>query len=359
MNQVQQLELENFTAFRHASFVFSPGINVLIGENSTGKTHILKLLYSLLQTAASEPNKKSHTLEKVTAVFKPEASDFSKLVNYTARSAEQLSISLKHTQITLALHSQIPVKSIPQIKITNEQLAPLWPSGQGLQKMFLYLPNREVLSIYPGFIAAYRNRELSFDETYYDLCVALNASLLRDEKFQSVRHLVQPLEQILVDADKITKQNDYFYINMPDAGNLQADLAAEGYRKLAALVYLIRNGSLAPGHILFWDEPEANLNPKLVKVVVDFLIELAHAGIQIFLATHDYLLSHELSLRAEYDQFKEIKFFSLYRESVADGVQVESGNSLVDINHNPILDSYVAHSEREDSLFYDLAASLP
>jgi energy-coupling factor transporter ATP-binding protein EcfA2 len=354
MNTVQRLELENFTAFRRANFTFSPGINVLIGENSTGKTHILKLLYSLLQTAASEPTKKSHALDKVIAVFKPEASDFSKLVNYKAQPGEKLTILLNHVQLTLELNGQIPVKPISKIKITRGQIPLSWPpgQGQGLQKLFLYLPNREVLSINPGFIAAYLHRELSFDETYYDLCVALNASLLRDETYQEVRHLVQPLEQILVDANKITKKNDYFYIELPDAGNLQADLVAEGFRKLATLVYLIRNGSLAPGHILFWDEPEANLNPKLVKAVVDFLVELANAGVQIFLATHDYLLSYELSLRAEYNQFTDIKFFSLYRESGVDGVQVESGNSLADIVHNPILEGYVDHSEREDALFY-------
>jgi hypothetical protein len=40
----------------------------------------------------------------------------------------------------------------------------------------LFLPSREFLSAYEGFIAAYQARELSFDETYYDLCVALSAA---------------------------------------------------------------------------------------------------------------------------------------------------------------------------------------
>ena len=32
----------NFTVFDHAEFTFSPGVNVLIGKNGTGKTHVLK-----------------------------------------------------------------------------------------------------------------------------------------------------------------------------------------------------------------------------------------------------------------------------------------------------------------------------
>jgi predicted ATPase len=38
-----RLEIENFTAFEHAVFDFSSGVNVLIGENGTGKSHVLKL----------------------------------------------------------------------------------------------------------------------------------------------------------------------------------------------------------------------------------------------------------------------------------------------------------------------------
>ena len=40
----QTLALENFTAFKETSFEWSPGVNVLIGANGTGKTHIMKFI---------------------------------------------------------------------------------------------------------------------------------------------------------------------------------------------------------------------------------------------------------------------------------------------------------------------------
>ena len=40
---IKHLELKNFTAFRSLSIEFSPGINIIIGANNTGKTHLLKL----------------------------------------------------------------------------------------------------------------------------------------------------------------------------------------------------------------------------------------------------------------------------------------------------------------------------
>ena len=52
-NKIKQLKLENFTCFSKAEMDFSSGINVFIGENGTGKTHVLKILFSLLDSDVS------------------------------------------------------------------------------------------------------------------------------------------------------------------------------------------------------------------------------------------------------------------------------------------------------------------
>ena len=46
--KLRHLELHRFTAFETAKFEFTPGVNVLIGENGTGKSHVLKLIYVTL-----------------------------------------------------------------------------------------------------------------------------------------------------------------------------------------------------------------------------------------------------------------------------------------------------------------------
>ena len=66
---------------------------------------------------------------------------------------------------------------------------------------------------------------------------------------------------------------------------MEAHLVAEGLRKLASILYLILNGEINADTILFWDEPEANLNPALVKVVAKFIRVLQECGLQIFVAT--------------------------------------------------------------------------
>ena len=68
---------------------------------------------------------------------------------------------------------------------------------------------------------------------------------------------------------------------------------------LALLWLLIQNGTLSSGSVLFWDEPETNLNPKTFRT----LMALQRSGVQIFLATHDYVILKELDLqRGEDDE---------------------------------------------------------
>lgn len=40
------LKLQNFTAFAELDLAFSPGVNILVGENGTGKTHVMKVCYA-------------------------------------------------------------------------------------------------------------------------------------------------------------------------------------------------------------------------------------------------------------------------------------------------------------------------
>ena len=41
-----RIQLSRFTAFEQIEVEFSPGINVFIGRNGTGKTHLMKIGYA-------------------------------------------------------------------------------------------------------------------------------------------------------------------------------------------------------------------------------------------------------------------------------------------------------------------------
>ncbi len=348
--KVQQLILNQFTAFDEAEFNFCPGINVLIGANSTGKSHLMKIIYTLLKVCEVAQLHQTDSREKIEAlledklmgVFKPDA--VGRLVR-RGRGRRSGSVSLTYEKTKL----ELTVTTLNNIELTFERLPNPTPS--------VYLPAHEFLSSYEGFISAYLHRETAFDETYYDLSVALNRSPLRGPRFVEINNLITPLERAI--GGKVVQESGRFYVRLPE-GKLEAHLVAEGYRKLAGLIYLIGNGSLTQNGILYWDEPEANLNPKLVPVVVKILGILATSGVQVFIATHDYLLSQELSLLAEYKEPTQklpfldedyIRFFALHQPQRKAGVVVESGKTLVDIENNPILAEFAAHYDREAQLF--------
>ena len=58
---IDKLKLKNFTVFGECEIDFSPGVNVILGENGTGKTHLLKAIYSSLAWTQKLENKNKVT----------------------------------------------------------------------------------------------------------------------------------------------------------------------------------------------------------------------------------------------------------------------------------------------------------
>ena len=131
-------------------------------------------------------------------------------------------------------------------------------------------------------------------------------------------------------------------------------LVSEGYRKLGTIIYLISSGSLSNNSVLFWDEPETNMNPKMIQPVVNAIVELAKMGVQIFVTTHDYFVQQSFNMLSVYPENNpehlEIKFMSLYKDN--EKVAFECANELQNLQHNAILEEFDALYDREQRLIY-------
>lgn len=371
-NKIQRLELENFTCFAKAEMDFSSGINVFIGENGTGKTHVLKVLYgtiydsnnyfipsnnSIVTTKYNDSTNFSH-LKLVDRI-----SDY--LISYFNPESKSLKSMIRKNQIGLDLklkavfnNESIELNISPTNK--NEPIFKSVEEGSveyNTSRNFetstnsLFIPSNEMLSLYKGFISAYERRENSFDGTHYHLAKALDALPLRGQALEEAKPLLNDLNKE-IHAQVFNKNGQFFLILEDENIEIEAPLAAEGLKKLAQIIYLIQNGSLTKDTILFWDEPEVNLNPKYIKIVAKFLQTLAKNGVQIFVATHDYLLAHLLSLDAEYSEetaAPPMKFFSFYKGE--DGTEIEAADTIAGLQHNALLDEYAAYYDLEQALF--------
>ena len=349
---LKSASIKRFSLFSDVTLDFSPGLNVFIGRNGCGKSHMLKLLYTLARESGDVPGNGSvleaeklenRLASKLAGVFRPEGDHIGRLV----QRRKGRGIAEVRAMFSNGRDCGFTLSTLDKIGAAV--------GNAGMLNEAVFLPSREVLSIFEGFIAAYAKRELSFDETYYDLCMALSANQLRGQRDEMLNLLARPLEEEI--RGKVTLEGGRFYVRGDD-GSIEAHLLSEGWRKLAALAQLIINGTLTRNGFLFWDEPEANLNPKMVVQLSDTLLRLAGQGVQIFVASHDYLLTTRLSLASEYpdaipDEFRcPVKFFSLVRRgSNEKGVAVSSGSKLADLHDNPVLAEYAALYDYEGDLF--------
>ena len=130
-----------------------------------------------------------------------------------------------------------------------------------------------------------------------------------------------------------------------ECGELEFTLLAEGFRKLGLLWLLIKNGTLSKGSALFWDEPETNLNPKLMRAVVGVLVELQRMGAQIFIATHDTLILDEFHLQT--GERDNLTYHSLYRDKDSDEIACNSVKNFDEIEPNAIDEAFGSVTSRE------------
>lgn len=348
--KLNRVTIQRFTAFEDAVFELGWGVNVLIGENGTGKSHLLKLLYSIseavrrfgqgegIEGALSDQRASLSDLvaAMLQSVFLPD--ELGRLVRRrVGRSTARIAVEWDTAELVVTLSNLGKVTA----KITGEYAS--------LERA-VFLPTREVLSIFPGFVESWLRRESAFDRTYYDLCVSLGLKPLRGPRNPARAALLGPIESAL-DATVVV-ENGRFYLRHRD-GNMEAPLVAEGHRKLAMIAYLIINGSLTQNAFMFWDEPEANMNPKLAALAVEIIIGLANQGVQAFLATHDYILASELSLAVETGTAAPgvAAFHALGRGGEKQGVTVERGDLFTDLQNNAILESFAALHDRERQAF--------
>lgn len=330
---ITRLKVHNFTAFKDFDVSFSPGVNVFIGENGTGKTHIMKMLYSACSVAYE---KSPYTLsQKVLNVFLPDG-----IGRLARRSQGQVSGSFtvfrrddsEKEERTIKLSVSTRDRDLGKTSSGN------WKTPQNLK--VVYIPVKDMLANAPGFRSMYELRELHFEEIYKDIIDRALLPAVKGKPSERRRKLMVKIEQAI--SGRILEKNEHFYLKN-EQGELEFTLLAEGYRKLGLLYELIQNETLSKSSILFWDEPEANLNPKLAKVVIEIILELQRQGVQVFIATHDYVILKELELATE--KKDNVVFHTLYFDK--GDIHYSSANQLSHVENSAIDDAYTSLLTRE------------
>ncbi len=373
---IASVEIQSFTAFGNLEVSLSPRVNVIIGSNGTGKTHLLKAIYAL--AIADQPSSKEERSrkeqetdisKKFLRLFSPEENKIGALRANGSKAPTRL--GLKRSDDTRVAISFASNSKVARIEKDAER--------EGHEARPVFIPTKEILSLVRGMRHPEHDRatvEMIFDDTYIDLAELLvrpgfedeASSLNEDPRLSSiVRELVGLVggryrwasdgafrfepgsyeEKADPARSKSTTAQAYQDSTVvrfvPKGGqSLSSSMTAEGYRKIGVLHRLLCNGSINPGTtgVLLWDEPEANLNPRLMKKLVQVLLELSRNGQQIVLATHDYVLLKWFDLLMEKGKEDHVRFHVLVREEGSEGMSVHSTDDYAQLVNTGIAKTF-------------------
>lgn len=373
---LSSLHIKQFTVFQDGQFEFSPGLNVIVGDNGTGKTHVLKLGYLFCRAwpdlaaknlAMNTQRAESYLDERLAGLFR--VSDLGMLIRQRQTGSARLTAEVSGHIPTVRIRTsgerpskspgmpevlpwdiQIqPAKGIIQRAISTGILKAKVVPDAAARNAFLprqvFVPSKEMVSLFAGLIGLFEKyREFPLDETYRDLAVAM-ATLEPRESSALLPDVMSRIQKLL--GGDLRLDNGDLIFERADGSRLESQLLAEGHRKLAMLIYLLRYGVIEIGSTLFWDEPEANLNPAAVKLLAEALYVLTGLGVQVILATHSLFLLREfeiLQTKSGKKGHPPTRYFGL--GLVRGQVAVSQGDDITDIEPLVALDEALQQSDR-------------
>lgn len=349
---LRSLTLRNFTLFREADAQFSPGLNIILGENGTGKSHLMKIAYTM---AATSYQANQESLGKlVTKARLQETLQANIIEIFRAERLENLVSGMQPAELDVACDFSAPdnadygfsIKCSDQKRANPASVKVYREPEAYLQESPVFIPTREIMSIVQAFSRFYEDKGLLFDGTYFDLAMLLQQLPHNPNFSKEDQRILDALESLI--NGKVQWRDGKFYlreyVGQKNKERLvEMPLVAEGIRKIAMLNYLIINGNIAKDSVLFWDEPEANLNPMLIAKLAGILVQLASRGIQIVVATHSLFFLREVQIQLGKSQ-QQTRFFALSKD---DGeVHLSQADSIEEIEPIAALDADLQQSDR-------------
>ncbi|MEA3644247.1 MAG: AAA family ATPase, partial [Lamprobacter sp.] len=188
IDMLKHLKIINFTAFGKATFDFSEGLNVIVGANGTGKTHVLKLGY-LFTRAWSDLSKQrlapegkraeAYFEERLMGLFRPE--QLVHLARKEAKTPTRLNAEVagKIPTVKIDMPHEEPPAGIPEslqweigidrdeAKIHTARLVNQAAANTILPAP-VFVPSKEIVSFFEGLISLFENYKINLDETYRD-----------------------------------------------------------------------------------------------------------------------------------------------------------------------------------------------
>ena len=335
---IKEIEIENFMQLQNQKIEFG-NINIIAGINDTGKTSLLKLIYASVKAKEEiikqkKDNYKEHLSTKILNVF-----DIDKLGDLVTKNKENLKVNILYNNNYNQIFS-FSNKSKKTIKNISEF------NNYNFEYKTTFLPPKEVLTIRKLIRTTIEQYDFrgGYDDTYYDLVKSLDIPLAKGSLSKGFKKADIELETSL--QGRIINNNGEFVFKK-NKYKFPISLTAEGVKKIGIINQLLKNKTIDKNSILFIDELEVALHPKIIQKVAKIIFDLSQLGVQVFIATHSYFVIKSFHLLAlEYD--KDICFLNFKNEN--DNVTIDVSNLKDGIANNEIVDTSIEMFELEQNI---------
>lgn len=330
-----RVHLKNCGVFADFAWSELGRVNVVVGENDTGKTHLLKALYVIAKSLEVEqlPGREATSWRSLVAskmrwTFQPRGG-LGTLIRHGARRA-RIKTTFSGTGHSFSW-GRVPNRKAIVLRGAHDSLPSRDISA-------IFIPPKEILTTFSAIAVTRERLEIfGFDDTYYDLIKLLRVPPTQGQIEPDLSDVLAALRD-LFDGRIVKSQSSDEFTFERGKRSYGMPQTADGIKKIGILTTLIENRSLVPGSVLFLDEPETNLHPRAIRILVRLLFQLGQAGVQVFVATHNYLVIKQLQILAQ-QHGENVPFCSLMREEG----QVKP--MLQDLRHgmpsNPIVDESI------------------
>lgn len=266
---ITKLESKNYGAIPTFSWKGISKINLIIGENGTGKTFLLKAIYSAVRTL--EEYKRGDDIRPVNDVLSEklrwtfQVDRLGDLVSRSSRDGLSFAMDLDDKSIEYQFTASAASK-VGGADVSNG-------SKEGNS---IFIPAKEVLSLYSVILKSREiDKSFGFDDTYYDLAKALRISPTREENyapFAESRRMVKDVIDGKIEYD--SDANKWSYKNSHNQ-KFSIGATSEGIKKISIMDRLLANGYLDNNSIIFIDEIESALHPAAICQFLDMIAYLA------------------------------------------------------------------------------------
>ena len=288
---IHQVKLNNFGPLAHINWSGLGKINLVIGGNGSGKTFLLKAIYTSLRTLeeykrGNEQRSAAEILaDKLHWTF--QAGKIGDLVSKGADAPLSNSLTIDGQDFSYSFG-----------KDTSKQISSLENQVPPRASNSIFLPAKEVLSLHQIILDSREDKKFGFDDTYFDLAKALRRTTTRGNNYKEFAQSRQQLEGILggvIEYDEASLS----WLFVKGRHKFPIGVTAEGIKKIAILDTLLGNRYLNTSSVVLIDEPESALHPTAISKLLDIVAMLAERGIQFFLASHSYFVVKKLFLMAQ------------------------------------------------------------